>query len=383
MKAIWNLGFRPFFLLGALWSALHVLLWVLFQSGAIHIPLQDAVIWHAHEMIFGFASAIVAGFLLTASQNWTGQAGVQGEKLQFLVLIWAAARILSITHEKWLWLYAVIDLMFYPLLGWYLKPYLAQASQKRNWIFLLLFFVLFQANLAIHNHNFEWFIFPNARSVLLLSMYAILLMISVIGGRVIPFFTSNAHPHAKPLRQPHIEKLTEISLAVSGVSVFLDEFSKITALLCFIAFVIHASRWILWKPWKSISTPILWILYAGYVWIPIGLALRALASLSIIAPSPSTHAFTAGAIGIMIFAMISRVALGHTGRSIHASRWMIVGYISIIICAITRVFGPLLFPAKSMTMIQVSGLLWVFSFFIYTFTYAPILLQPRIDGKKG
>ncbi|MCC7460638.1 MAG: NnrS family protein, partial [Proteobacteria bacterium] len=194
--AIWNLGFRPFFLLGALWSAAHVLLWVLFQGGKVEFSLNDPLVWHAHEMIFGFSSAIVAGFLLTASQNWTGIPGVHGKKLRWLVLVWVVARILSVASGNIQWLYAIVDLAFYPMLGGYLIPYLGQASQKRNRIFLILFFVLFLINLAIHASALGFFSATYPRTLLLLAMYAIVMMISVIGGRVIPFFTGNAVPGA-------------------------------------------------------------------------------------------------------------------------------------------------------------------------------------------
>ncbi len=383
MRALWNLGFRPFFLFGGMWSALHVLLWVLFQAGWISLPLQDPMVWHAHEMIFGFASAMVAGFLLTASQNWTGIQGVHGKKLKILVLLWISARVLSVTNENLHGVYALVDLSFYPMLGWYLKPYLANSVQKRNWIFLFLFFVLFLANLIIHNAYFQWFSLPDPRATLLLSMYAIVMMISVIGGRVIPFFTNNAVPNTNPFRHPLLEKFTEMSIAVSALAVFVHEFSIITALLCGATAIIHLLRWFFWKPWKSRSVPILWILYVGYLWIPIGFVLRALASASMILPSSSTHAFTAGAIGTMIYGMTTRVALGHSGRPIRASRWIVAGYVAIVLCAVIRVFGPLFDPAHYLWHIQVSGLLWFFAFALFTAIYAPILTQPRADGKNG
>lgn len=384
MKPFWSLGFRPFFLFGSAWSSLHILLWVAFQSGyASGIHLSDPIVWHAHEMIFGFAAAIIAGFILTASQNWTGIRGIHGVKLMILVGLWMAARFLSVIGGRFPLLFAIVDLSFFPILGWYLKPYLWQSSQKRNQIFFILFFVLFLNNLIIHANSFHVPNIPSARSILLLSVYIVIIMITLIGGRVIPFFTSNVLPKANPIRQPWIDWASILLTAITGLAVTSFEFSSLTAYLAFLTGLIHFVRWLFWKPWKSIRIPILFILYLGYIWIPIGFFLRGLASLSMILPSLSTHAFTAGAIGIMIYAMITRVSLGHSGLPIHASKPIICGYGFIVFSAITRVFGPWIIASRSLLMIEISGCFWFIAFFIFTIIYTPILWNPRIDGKEG
>jgi uncharacterized protein involved in response to NO len=383
MKAIWNLGFRPFFLLGSAWGALQIFIWVTFQAGWLpSIPYHDSIVWHVHEMIFGFATAIMAGFVLTASQNWSGKPGVQGSKLILLVALWSSARILSIIWEQQPLLFAITDLAFFPLLAYFLKPYLWQESQKHNKIFFPLFLVLVGTNLTIHLNalgitNLE------TRPALFGCVFIFIIMISLIGGRVLPFFTTNVIPDAKPVKNIWIEKLHLISLAFTGALVMFMEFSIVTAVVALITGIIHSIRFFLWQPWKSFRVPILLILYLGYIWIPIGLVLRACASMGWIASSPSTHAFTSGAIGIMIYGMITRVSLGHTGRKIHATPIIILGYVFIFASSVIRVFGPLAFPAHNLSFIETSGWLWFGAFTIFTIVYAPILCKPREDGKPG
>lgn len=384
MKSLWNLGFRPFFLFGSLWAAFHILVWVAFQTGKFpFFSISDPITWHAHEMIFGFASAIVAGFLLTASQNWTGIRGVHGQKLKFLAGIWILARLFSTVSGKFYFFYAISDLSFYPMLAWYLKPYLLQKSQRRNQIFFLLFFVLFAANVVIHLSHFQQSFVPLSRSILLLCIYVVIMMIALIGGRVIPFFTTNVLPLANPRRHPLIEELSFVSIAVVGISITFLEFTKISAVLAFLAGAIHLIRWLLWKPWKSVQLPILFILYLAYVWIPIGFLMRGLASLLIIPSSLSTHAFTTGAIGTMIYAMITRVSLGHMGLPIRASKPILLGYLLMVICAFLRVFGPWIFPEQTLFMIELSGYAWSLAFLIYVMMCGPLLIGPRKDGKEG
>ncbi|MEZ4846886.1 MAG: NnrS family protein [Bdellovibrionota bacterium] len=194
MKAVWNLGFRPFFLLGALWACVHMFAWIAFQMGVLELDPHDPVLWHSHEMIFGFASAIVAGFLLTASQNWTGIRGVHGSKLMILVGLWSTARVLSMVSGSFPILYAIVDLLFYPSLAWVLKPYPHATFPKAKPNLLCSFSILTLANVSAHATSFGITPLIPSRSLMILSMFAIILMIGLIGGRIIPFFTSNALP---------------------------------------------------------------------------------------------------------------------------------------------------------------------------------------------
>ena len=359
-----------------------VAVWAMFFGGWLHaIPYGDPVVWHAHEMIFGFAVAIMAGFLLTASQNWSGLPGISGARLIGLVALWASARLISIVWNLHPMLFALVDLSFLPMLAYSLKPYLWLKTQKRNRVFFLLFLILFLSNLLIHLDALGIRLL-SARSVLFSSIHIFTIMIALIGGRVIPFFAANAIGF-KPKQYPWLEKSTFISLVIFLLAVTFWEFSSYTATISLIAALIQFVRWLQWRPWKAIRVPILLILYVGYVWIPIGLFLRAFASFGWVLPSCSTHAFTVGAIGIMTYGMMTRVSLGHTGRKIYASLPVVCGYVLLCLASITRVFGPIVFPAHYLRTIEISGWLWFFAFAIYVVTYGPMLCKPRTDGKPG
>lgn len=383
MSSLWNLGFRPFFLFGVAWSILQIVVWAAFQAGWISaVPLSDPLVWHAHEMIFGYVLAIVAGFILTASQNWTGIPGVHGTSLKALVLIWGLARASSIFWGSAPLLFALVDLSFLPILAWALKPYLWQKSQSHNKVFFLLFLGLFLLNLLVHLSVLGWYSFP-ARSALHGSIYLAILMIAVIAGRVIPFFAGVVIPGIKPVRKVWVEILSFASLTAFSFSAVFWEFSKLTAGLAVLAALAHTIRWILWRPWSSVRLPVLLVLYVAYLWIPVGLMLGGLAALGLVPPSIATHAFTVGCIGTMIYGMITRVALGHSGRPIRVSPFIVFGYALITTAALARVLGPWIFPQHSLMAFEVSGSLWVLAHVIFLFIYAPILCSPRADGKAG
>lgn len=299
-----------------------------------------------------------------------------------IVALWSSARLLSIVWSQHPWIFAITDLAFFPTLALILKPFLWQESQKRNHVFFLLFFILFGSNLIIHLNALGFTRIP-VRPALFASVFTVISMISLIGGRVIPFFTSNAITESKPEQNIWIEKIHMISLGMTGLLVIFWEFSMVTALIAFATAIIQSIRYFLWRPWKSVRIPILFILYLGYIWIPIGLFLRAFASMGWISTSVSSHAFTAGAIGIIIYGMITRVALGHSGRKIHASKTVILGYMFIFLSALVRVFGPLISPTDNLFFVKISGWLWFLAFGIYVIVYTPILCRPRPDGKLG
>lgn len=383
MSSLWNLGFRPFFLFGALWSVLQISVWAVFQAGWISsVPFSDPLIWHAHEMIFGYVLAIVAGFILTASQNWTGIPGVRGTHLKILVLIWGLGRFLSMFWKDAPLLFAFVDLLFLPALALALKPYLWQKSQSHNKVFFLLFLGLFLLNLLVHLSVFAWPFLP-ARSALHGSIFLTILIISVIAGRVIPFFAGVVIPGIKPIKKLWVEILSFASLTAFSFSAVFWEFSRLTAVLAILAALAHLVRWLLWRPWWSVRPSVLFVLYVGYLWIPIGLIFAGLAALGLAPPSIATHAFTVGCIGTMIYGMITRVALGHSGRPMRVSPFIALGYALISIAALARVLGPWIFPQQALVAFEVSGCLWVLAHAIFLIIYSPILCSPRVDGKPG
>lgn len=383
MRSLFNLGFRPFFLFGAAWSALQILVWLSYQIGWMsQVPFRDPLVWHAHEMIFGFVTAIVAGFILTASQNWSGVPGVRGSRLLALAGLWGAARLLSIFWNKAELLFALVDLAFFPALSLCLVPYLWRKGQEHNKIFFLLFFALFLFNLLVHLHVLGMG-FITARSALLGAVYFLLVLTSLIAGRVLPFFSGVAVPQAKPVQLKWLEVLCHGSLALFALMATFAEFSAATVAVALVAACAHGARLFLWHPWRTVHVPILFVLYIAYAWIPVGLVLRALASLAWVPPSAATHAFTAGVLGMMTYGMMSRVALGHTGRPMRAGRATVAGYAALFLAALARVLGPLVNPGAYGFFIQCSAGLWVLAFSLFLFVYAPILSGPRADGKPG
>lgn len=313
--ALWALGFRPFFLLGLLGAFLLMTIWVLnYPHNVIVFQYFDPVSWHAHEMVFGFAMAVVVGFILTAYQNWANMPGVKGPKLILIAALWIFARILLAWPVVPKWLIAGIDLAFLPIVTLFLYPYLGRPEQRRNFIFIILLTLMSLANLAMHLGPLGFLPGFEIRGAHL-GVYIIVLMIVVIGGRVIPFFTDRVVANYKKPDKKWVDSVAVGSFSGCGIvsviwpqSLILGVFTGVTALL-------HLFRWFLWHDARIWRIQILWILYIGYMWLIIGLALTAAACFTLVPFSVATHAFTAGAIGTMIIGMISRVALGHTGRT--------------------------------------------------------------------
>lgn len=383
MRSIWNLGFRPFFLAGTAWTTLQIAVWSLIQGGALPwAPLANSTLWHAHEMIYGYGIAIIAGFLLTASQNWTGIPGVKGARLRGLVALWLLARVLSFFWEQAPLLFALADLAFLPFLALALKPYLWQRSQRNNWAFFPVFGVFFLLNLFTHLNVLGLTAFP-ARSCLYGAVYLTLVVIALIGGRVIPFFTRAVLPQAGAASLPALEGAASVALLAFSAAGTFAEFSGVEAGLAFLAAALHGARWLLWRPWQAVKVPVLFVLHVGYLWLPVGLALKGLSSSGLLAPSPALHALTAGCIGTMIYGMITRVSLGHSGRPIRPGHAAVAGYFLVTAAALVRVGGPLLAPTSTVIAFVGSGTLWVLAHVVFLAVYAPILLSPRADGRPG
>ncbi len=374
---LWSIGFRPFFLAAGFSSASFLLLWLLIFSGSLSLPL--GIPWHAHEMLLGFCSAVLAGFILTATQNWSGKRGLHGRPLQLLVGIWLIGRLGMLM--PWPILAASLDLLFVPALIYALVPYLGAAGQGRNRIFYLLLGLQFTGNLLFHLNALGIY------SSGLLGLYIVFLMyvamIVLIGGRVIPVFTRNAVPEAQIKSCSRCNVVSIVLLVGWMIGFLFAPTSVVTAALALGAAAAHAMRLRNWDPLKTLHKPILWVLHLGYVWLVIGLFLEGARLWWQIPASAALHALTAGGIGVTMYAMMTRVSLGHTGRKIEASRLTVAGYILINLAVLLRVFIPWLWPAVSLHTNGVAALCWVLAFAFYFGEYAPILWRPRPDGKAG
>lgn len=384
-----RLGFRPFFLSGALFSVIAISLWVMIFHGALNfMPLGGGYWWHIHEMIFGFSSAIIAGFLLTAVQNWTGVRGVQGKLLAALFVLWILGRIgllfPTLLGEN---LTTLIDLTFLPCVAFVLAKPIIAIKQYRNLFFVPLLTVFTVANALMHaSIYFGDTISPQ------LSGYAgvmlVTLLISVMVGRVVPMFTANGTQTPKATPNPLLDKLANGSIALIALLLLLHPvvgFHNIyLGILFIIAGVFQTVRWIRWKPWITLGVPLLWSLHFSIKALAFGLVLL---GISYIIPEiPSNHIWhmlTIGGIGGVILAMISRVSLGHTGRTLQPPKLMSLAFALMVLASLLRSFGPWGLPEKTMIFIDASGLLWVISFLLFVVFYGPMLTKARVDGRPG
>lgn len=376
-------GFRPFFALGALYSLLSLSLWGGFYMG-MPVPLAsvlDPVAWHAHEMIYGFTMAIVAGFLLTAVANWTGGAPARQVHLAGLCAIWLAGRIaMNVDIGVPFPFLVVIEGAFIPALAVSLAIPLLRSWNKRNFVFLLLLSILFICDMT--------FLMTQSRAPLYMAVMVIMAMISLIGGRVIPAFTVAAlrrrgedafqHP------QGRLDALALISLAILAVLIVVTGGQGIlTALVAAFSLTVHALRFRRYHTRRILNDPMVWILHAGYGWLMAGIGLIGLAALGVVQFSVALHALTAGAIGSMTLGMMARVALGHTGRDLKANRLTVAAFVLMQLAVLLRVLGVLLWPDGQGVLIAGSASLWAACFGLYLAVYIPILWQPRPDGRPA
>jgi uncharacterized protein involved in response to NO len=378
--ALWQLGFRPFYLLASSFAALSILLWSLQFTGLLPAPYLSGPVWHAHEMLFGFTLAVIVGFLFTAGRNWTGRPTPTGWKLAALALLWLVARVLVLT--PWGWASAVANAAFPLAAAIALAIPFVAAGNRRNYFFVALLALLAAASLTVHLNQLGAIALP-AGVGLQVGLDAVLFILCVMGGRVIPMFTNNGVPGTDARRQPLLEKAAlGLVLAVLAADV-LHAPAWLIAVAAALAAVAHLARWLLWQPWATLRTPLVWVLHLAYAWIPVHLALRAMAAIGWVAPSAAVHALTVGAVGGLIIGMMTRTARGHTARRLQADRWDVCAYLLVAAAALVRVLLPLAAPAFTLQAILASGALWSLGFAVYAVRYFNVLARPRLDGKAG
>jgi uncharacterized protein involved in response to NO len=360
------LGFRPFYLLAGAYAALAVPLWALQFMG--WLPVADPL-WHAHEMLFGYAFAVIAGFLLTAVRAWTGVPTPAGAALAAIAGLWLIARVLALYSLP---AAALADAAFAIAVAWGIGRPLV-VSRNRNWFFILLVLALGAASNAFQ-------VLP--RIALAAGLDLVLLVMVIIGGRVIPGFTNNAIPGAGARR---ILWLEHASIGSVLLVLILDLFNagQAASIASLVAAAIHAARLALWAPLKTRANPILWILHLSYAWIVVHLALRGCAGFGLAPEGLAIHALTVGAIGGLTMGMMTRTARGHTGRPLTAGNAEVGAYLLVHAAAAIRVFGPLLLPSAYRLAVLFSAVLWSAAFAVFVVVYYPILSRPRLDGQPG
>jgi uncharacterized protein involved in response to NO len=356
-------GHRPFFLLAALYASAGIGFWLAALNDLIDLPAS----WHGHEMIFGFGTASLSGFMMAAVPKWTNSKATQGAPLAILIALWLIGRA-ALLFDNFAWL----DLLHLPFLALLVGQMIFKARNKRNYIVPVMIVILALINAMYH--------FGDSSLALRAAATLMTAFIALIGGRVVPAFTQNALRMAtsKPINcttpawaGPLVVPLI---LLVAGLELIMPEtpFSGAAALLTAAVLLVQMSGW---KTLMTLSNPLVWILHAGYIWLPIGFALKGMADFGLLDDTTTAmHALMAGAVGVMVLAMGSRAALGHSGRPLHATGLTVVTYILVISAVILRVFVPLDWA------IPTAGLLWTAGWGLFSIVYWPVLAKPRIDG---
>lgn len=378
--ALWDLGFRPFYLLASAFAALSVGLWALQFAGHLPAPYLAGPLWHAHEMLFGFTLAVIVGFLFTAGRNWTSRPTPTGPLLGALAALWLAARVLLLT--PYAWAAALANIAFPLACAVALAVPFAAARNRRNYFFVALLAALGAAAAVIHLDRLGAIGLPAWLGVQL-ALDVVLFILAVMGGRVIPMFTNNGVPGAGARRIEWLDRLA-LTAVLAVLAVDALQIPPLAAAPVFaIAAAAHAARWAAWKPWRTRRQPLVWVLHLGYAWIPLHLLLRSLASWGVVSPSLATHALTVGAVGGLVIGMMTRTAKGHTARPLRADRWDVAAYACVAAAAAVRIAVPLAWPAQLMPAVAASALLWSAGFAIYTARYWPVLTRSRLDGQPG
>ncbi len=376
-------GFRPFFLLGGLLGAGLIPWWAFhYDAELTGEPGLEGIGWHSHEMIFGFTCAILAGFLLTAVENWTGKTTAKGALLAVLVGLWAFGRLVGVGGVT-ATIAGMAELSFLPVLTVVLAIPLILSSSKRNYQLLALLPLLWLCD--AHHHMRASGLLPQSylRSDLV-AVDLIVVVLIIITGRIVPLFTRNALEDDRVRAIPALNIAATVAAFLVVVVEVVAPTSMAMAVAAGLAGLLVLARSFTWGSLRTIAKPILWVLHLGYAWIWIGLLLKAASAAGFMIPaSAATHALTAGAIGTLTLGMMARVTLGHTGRKLEVSPFMVLGFVAITASAIIRVFGPWFRADLTATMLTVSAGLWAVAFLIYVVVNAKYLVTPRPDGKAG
>ena len=378
--ALWQLGFRPFYLLASIFAAVSVPLWALQFSGVLGHAYLAGPVWHAHEMLFGFTLAVIVGFLFTAGRNWTDRPTPTGPTLAALAGLWLLARVLVLT--PYAWLAAICNVAFPLAAAIALAIPFWKARNRRNYFFVGLLLLMSVASALVHSSQLHAVSLPGWAG-LTLGLDVVLFILSVMAGRVVPMFTNNGVPGTHATRNALVEKASlglVLALALADISGAGDPVLVIIAAAGCIA---HSWRWLLWQPWRTLRTPLVWVLHAAYLWIPIHLALRSLSALGMASSSSAAHALTTGAIGGLVIGMMTRTSRGHTGRPLRADRIDVASYVLVLLASLVRVGVPLAAPPLLMQAVLCSAVLWSAGFGLFAVRYWPVLTRARVDGKAG
>ena len=381
-------GFRPFFLAAGVFAVVSVVGWLwVYGAGTVPDARMPPQFWHGHEMIFGFIAAAIAGFLLTAVPSWTGNRGFSGAPLVLLTAAWLTGRVAFGLGDKLPFaLLALAELAFLPGLMLLVAPSLFRGKNRNTPLLAVL--LAFWALDALFLYGIATGNMATSTVALRGALGLVLVLITVIGGRIVPAFTRNALAQdgrdAALRSYALVERLVVPAMLAYAVADMLLPSSRMTAWIALLAAALQGSRLSGWQGLRTASRPIVWILHVAYLWLPVGLALKA---AFLFAGFPWAahwqHALGAGAAGSMILAVMTRASLGHTGRPLRAHPVTAAAYLVLTAAVVIRVFGPGLLPTYYAAVVMIAGTAWLVAFLLYLVVYAPILLTPRADGKPG
>ncbi len=376
-----RLAFRPFYLGAALLAALIVPLWTsIFLGGISWQPTPPALLWHAHEMLFGFAIAVIVGFLMTAGKSWTGLATPRGPVLGGLFLLWLSARVASWVAPYMV--FAVLDLAQLPAVGLIFLRLLVKSRNWRNVPLALILLLLSAVNLGFHLAA-NGMVAVSPMQCLYAGLAFVVVVECVMAGRVLPFFTSNALTGVKIVAIPWLDWM---ALAVTGLGLVLwvaNGPAGVTTAALGLACVLHLVRQSRWHLLATLKLPLVWILQLSHLWLSLGLGLLALAQMGWVPVSLGVHALGVGATGGLIIGMMTRTARGHTGRDLTAGAAEIAAFGLVMTAALLRVLLPLLVPTLYNLAIAGAAVAWSLAFLIFLWQYTPWLVSSRPDGKDG
>ena len=374
-------SFRPFFIVAGIWATLAVPFWILNYFGLLIVADNfDILLWHQHEMLYGFIAAAITGFILTAIPNWTGRLPIKNKPLGFLVFLWIIGRIgfltIPIIGAK---VVALLDLPFLIILVLVILREIVSGKNWRNLPVIILISLFTLGNILVHLQLLD--VIESAELGIRLSIFVLSILLALIGGRIVPSFTRNWLSQNQVNRFPSgagiFDKVCLVSLVVFVIAQIITPYHQLTSLLALLAGLLQGIRLIRWKVWLTLSEPLIWILHVGYMWLSVALVLIGLAGLTDFVPYTSSyHALTIGAFSTMILGVMTRVSLGHTGRTLKATFGTTTIYVFITIASVLRVSESFLNDSRNL-ILSFSGIFWTLSFALFVFIYFPILTQPR------
>ena len=369
-------SFRPFFLFGSIQAGLAILVWLPVFYGELSLTSAFAPRdWHVHEMLYGYLPAAITGFLFTAIPNWTGRLPIRGTPLLVLVLVWIAGRLaVTFSAEATWWVALIVDAAFLALVAAAAAREILAGKNWRNLTVVMLVSLLLAGNIGFH---LEAHLRGAADCSIRAGIAVVVLLISLIGGRIVPSFTRNWLVRENPGRLPVPFSRFDMIVVATGAVALLGWIvwpeSRVTGTALALAALLHLVRLARWAGDRTFRERLLVILHVGYVFVPIGFGLGALAAFGVVPTSAGVHAWMVGGAGIMTLAVMTRATLGHTGQNLTASWATRTIYLAIIVAAIARI-GAVFDPAQDFILLHVAACAWVLAFFGFALAFGPLLL---------